>query len=99
MDAGDLTYDTFEGRTGQRFRDAETGAELELTTVEDTTAVLKNVPDGHRAPFSLLFRGPGDTLLPQSIRTLAHDELGDLDIFLVPVAQEADGYRYQAVFS
>lgn len=99
MDVGDLTYDTFQGRTGQRFRDAETGAELELTAVEDTSAVLKHVPEGQRTPFSLLFRGPGDTLLPQSIRALAHDELGGLEIFLVPVAQDADGYRYQAVFS
>jgi hypothetical protein len=99
MDLGDLTYDTFQGRTGQRFRDAETGAELELTSVEDTSALVRNVPEGHRAPFSLLFRGPGDTLLPQSVRTLAHDELGELGIFLVPVAQSPDGYEYQAVFS
>lgn len=99
MGLEDLTYDTFAGRVGQRFRDAETGAELELLTVEDTTALLRHVPEGHRTPFSLTFRGPADPLLPQSTRDLAHDELGGLGIFLVPIAKDADGYQYQAVFS
>ncbi len=99
MDLADLTYDTFAGRTGQTFRDTETGTELELTTVEDATATLRNVPEGQRAPFSLLFRGPGETLLPQSVRVLEHAELGTLEIFLVPIAQDAGGYRYEAVFS
>ncbi len=97
MDLADLTYDTFAGRVGETFRDGETGAELELVSVTDATEALRNVPEGQRAPFSLLFRGP--QLLPQSIRALTHDGLGALDIFLVPVAQVDGGYEYQAVFS
>lgn len=97
MDLADLTYDTFAGRVGETFRDGETGAELELVSVTDATEALRNVPEGQRAPFSLVFRGP--TLLPQSIRALEHDGLGALEIFLVPIAQTPDGYEHQAVFS
>jgi hypothetical protein len=99
MDLADLTYDTFAGRVGETFRDGETGAELELVSVTDATEALRHVPEGQRAPFSLLFRGPGTDLLPQSIRALTHEGLGALDIFLVPVGQDAGGYQYQAVFS
>ena len=49
--------------------------------------------------FSLLFRGPLTPSLPQNTYHLAHERLGEMDFFLVPVAREADGMIYQAVFS
>lgn len=52
-----------------------------------------------RQPFSLLFAGPPAPLLPQSIYRVAHQGLPALDMFLVPVAADATGVRYQAVFS
>jgi hypothetical protein len=53
---------------------------------------------GARAPFSLLFRGPPDPLLPQRIYRLEHESLGPLEIFLVPVARDEAGSSYEAVF-
>ena len=99
MDLSALTIDTFAAHVGQSFRDTEAGTTLELLQVDDLTEVAQNVPPGQRAPFSLLFRGPAEPVVDQSIRTLAHDELGELAIFLVPIAREADGLRYQAVFT
>ena len=98
MDLTELTYDTFAGRIGEKFRDTESGAELSLAQVDDLTATARSVPEGQRAPFSLVFTGPAP-VLPQSIRALAHDDLGELGIFLVPIAGDAQGVRYQAVFS
>jgi hypothetical protein len=95
----ELTYESLTGRVGETFRDTEAGFELELIEVEDLTETAGGVPEGTRTPFSLIFRAPGEPLLAQSIRPLVHDELGDLPIFLVPIAREADGMRYQAVFS
>jgi hypothetical protein len=99
MDLNELTYDTFAGRVGETFRDTGAGTSLELLEVSDLTEVARNVPDGARAPFSLVFRAPAEPLVEQSIRTLVHDDLGELAIFLVPIAREPDGLRYQAVFS
>jgi hypothetical protein len=99
MDLSELTYETFADRIGQSFRDEETGAAYELVQVDDVTETAKNVPEGARRPFSLLFRAPDQPDPAQGIRTLAHDELGTHAIFLVPVARESDGLRYQAVFS
>ena len=99
MELSELTLETFGSRVGETFRDTEAGTTLELLSADDLSEVAVNVPQGARAPFSLIFRGPGEPLVPQSIRTLAHDDLGELAIFLVPIAREADGLRYQAVFS
>ena len=54
---------------------------------------------GDMERFSLYFRGPGDVLLPQHIYRLEHEAMGEMDIFLVPVARDAEGFRYEAVFS
>ena len=99
MELQDLTYDTFRDRKGQSFRDTEAGIDLELLEVDDLTAVARNVPADARTPFSLIFRAPAEPALSQGIRPLEHDELGTLEIFVVPIAQEPDGMRYQAVFS
>lgn len=54
-----------------------------------------------REPFSLIFLGPAEPILPQGIYTLMHERLGPLDIFLVPVGPDRarSGIRYEAVFS
>lgn len=54
---------------------------------------------GHRAPFSVFFRGPADRPLQQKIYRLEHDQLGTLDLFLVPLGPDAGGQRYEAVFT
>ena len=40
-----------------------------------------------REAFALHFRGPADPPLPQATYRLAHDGLGDLEIFIVPVGR------------
>lgn len=52
-----------------------------------------------RLPFSLIFLGPADVALPQSIYRLEHAEMGALSIFLVPISRDAAGTRYQAIFT
>jgi hypothetical protein len=99
MELSELTHDTFAPRVGDSFRDPEGDLTLELLTVDDLSEMARNVPAGQRAPFSLVFRAPAEPLVPQGIRTLVHDDLGELTIFLVPIAQEPDGLRYQAVFT
>jgi hypothetical protein len=49
--------------------------------------------------FSLIFNGPGDLQLPQRTFELEHEQLGSLDIFLVTVARNEQGFVYEAVFN
>jgi hypothetical protein len=52
-----------------------------------------------RAPFSLVFAGPGRFVLPQQIYRVEHEVLGEMEIFLVPIGPQREGMRYEAVFS
>jgi hypothetical protein len=71
--------------------------ELELAEVAEFPTLTHSRSDVER--FSLYFYGPGNFFLPQGTYRLAHERMGEHDIFLVPVAQEPRGYRYEAVFS
>jgi len=52
-----------------------------------------------RPPFSLIFIGASDLILPQMIYRLRHDEMGEVSIFLVPIGKDQRGVSYQAVFN
>jgi hypothetical protein len=92
-DLENLTVDDFAPLLHERFR-VEPGDgppfEVELTTVTE----IPREPGG-RAPFSLEFQGGPRPPLPQSIYRVEHEDLGAIEIFLVPIAAD----RYEAVFT
>ena len=49
--------------------------------------------------FSLVFRGPLDQPLEQGMYPISHEKMGTESLFLVPIAREADGFEYEAVFN
>jgi len=63
------------------------------------TNVVEHVKTEHQETFSIYFHGPSDLFMAQGIHKLKHAELGELDIFLVPVGQDKDGFQYEAVFN
>jgi hypothetical protein len=88
-----LTVDDFRPLLNDPFRIAPDGAEaFEVELLE-----VKEIPrePGGRAPFSLVFRGGPNPPLAQRIYRVEHEKLGELDIFLVPIAVD----RYEAVFT
>ena len=66
---------------------------LELVSVSE----LRETP--RQRMYSILFRGPLEMPFEQGSFPLTHEVMGDAVLFLVPVAREADGFRYQAVFN
>jgi hypothetical protein len=60
---------------------------------------------GHPGPttrqerFSIVFHGPRERLLQQGLYQVQHDQLGDLELFLVPVGQDQTSIYYEAVFN
>jgi hypothetical protein len=49
--------------------------------------------------FSLLFVGSSANFLHQHTYKFHHAEIGNFDLFIVPVGQRDDGYIYQAIFN
>lgn len=102
-----LRYARFAPLLGESFR-LESGpdAALELALIEVKRLGSEAVgeaedaaEDGQRRPFSLLFRGPATPRLEQGTFRLEHAALGALDVFLVPMEPDAEGPRYEAVFT
>jgi uncharacterized protein DUF6916 len=98
-----LTATDFASAVGDIFvLDAGDAGALDLELVEarlhDPDAPAKDA-SGARAPFSLVFRGPVDPVLPQRIYRLEHESLAPMEIFIVPVARDQAGTSYEAVFA
>ena len=93
------TIDDFSGRLGERFvLELGEGGEVETELIE-VTALDAGPESDARTPFSIVFRGPHEPVLPQRIYPLRHDQLGTFGIFIVPIGRDADGVRYEAIFT
>ncbi len=106
-----LAHHTFTPLIGEHFRLAVNGTTIALRLAEVTPLppLRRRNDAGERVaaadvaarsePFSLLFTGPLTHPLPQRTYRLTHAAIAEpLDIFLVPVGRERDGFIYQAVF-
>ena len=95
-DLAALTAEDFEAVAGSDFTVVALAPDLlQLRLAE--VMLLPERP-GFRRPFSLRFRGPASPAMEQGIYRLGHTELGELEIFLVPIASNSDSMTYQAVF-
>jgi len=96
-DPAALTAADFEAVADSEFTVA--GAAPAALTIRLAQVVpLGEGPPGLRKPFSLRFRGPAAPALEQRIHHLVHAEMGELEIFLVPIAADSDSMTYEAVF-
>lgn len=94
-----LTVEDFAGLVNETFVAVLQDGEVPFVLVEARTLAAQAMPMAARAPFSLLFRNTASFLLPQQIYRMRHPALGEIGIFLVPVAREREGFLYQAVFN
>ena len=74
--------------------------EHEMFTLKDVVASRHSLK-GIRQAFSLIFHGSRiDVMVDQQMVPLRHAALGDMVIFMGPIARNDDGtMRYQAVFN
>ncbi len=73
--------------------------EVHMTKLSPIDVRNQYSPEERRPPFSLILRGPAAILLPQRLYRFEHGEMGQFDIFIVPVGANADGVTYEAVFT
>ena len=95
----DLTLATFAERLGETFRVADDAGVVELRLVEAGPGPSPVATTDRRAPFSLLFLGPLEPLLPQRTYRFDHDALEAFEIFIVPLGPVDGGMQYEAVFA
>lgn len=106
-----LTAKDFRDHQNTRFR--LTGESPEgggsAVSVEAELADISEYPAGppgtFRTPFSVMFYGPLEPVMPQGIYRLEHEQFGSVELFLVPVGPQAaspgeapTAMGYEAVF-
>jgi hypothetical protein len=94
-----LTLEHFAGCVNETFTASLSDMDVPFVLVEARPLDGQVPPNAQRAPFSLLFRNTSAFLFPQQIYPMKHPRVGEVGIFLVPVAQERQGFLYQAVFN
>lgn len=94
-----LTRTHFIGCVNEHFRIYADNTNIDVELVQADVLGAHVDGPGRREPFSLIFRGPTQPVLPQRIYRIEHAELGTLEIFLVPIGPDQDSMLYQAVFS
>jgi hypothetical protein len=101
MDLSAVRSSDFTPCIGTEFRtDDEAGGAIALELVEASPLPLQRGAP-RPEPFSLIFRGPADRPLDQRVCSLEHDQLGRIELFLVPIGPGSDGRGpyYQAIFN
>jgi len=80
-----------------------TNFSLQLDATQTVDLQLIEVREGRSSPrqeqFALLFQGPLATPFWQRTWFMRHAQLGEFELFLVPVGSDQDGLYYEAVFN
>lgn len=98
--AATLTENEFLKHVNTKFRlKPNTTDEVELELSEVKGYAKKAEEHSGMERFSAFFDGPGEVQLPQGVYSLSHDQMGEFEIFLVPIARNESGFRYEAVFN
>jgi hypothetical protein len=79
--------------------DIETPKPIDLTLVEVESRPSDAHEEAGMERFSVFFMSSLEFLLSQGVYRLSHPQMGEFDVFLVPLGQEADGFRYEAVYN
>ena len=91
-----LTHEEFSKHANTKFQvqlDQHPPVELDLIEVSE----LKIYPQ--QEEFTIVLRGPLEAFLEQGVRLLKHDQMGEFELFIVPIKQDAEGFYYEAVFN
>jgi hypothetical protein len=93
-----LSLEHFAGCINESFSASLDGMDVPFVLVE-ARPLQAPACNAARAPFSLLFRNASAFLFPQQTYAMRHPRVGDVGIFLVPIARDRDGFIYQALFN
>ena len=91
-----LTHENFAAQLNKNFR-------VQIDEANAVDLVLADVSELRLSPkqeqFSVVFHGPLEVFLGQGLRQLEHDEMGQFNLFLVPIGKDDNSYSYEAVFN
>lgn len=98
LDLGKIRREEFAACLGQDFEIVFPDGTLPVKLIE-AKQWGPDQPANARQPFTLTFRVDRNLRLPQGIYKIRHANLGEMEIFLVQVAADANSSTLEAVFN
>jgi hypothetical protein len=82
------------------------GTDVEISAFGQTTRMklreataIKSPSPRAMPPFHLVLSASPALRMPQGMFRLAHPELGDIDMFAVPIGPDGEGFCYEIIFN
>ena len=91
-----LTLQTFSDLLNSKFQmfiSDDSSVEIELVEVEQRRSTPR------QEQFSVVFRVPASVPAEQGVYRIKHDELGEVELFLVPYKKEGEDIYFEAFFN
>jgi len=92
-----ITHESFEALVGETLN-LKAGETSFQADVESVTLLRENPGQGRRS-FSVLLQAHDASNHGQQMYQISHPDLGELDLFLVPVGPGEKGMNYELVFN
>ena len=100
LDLKVASHEDFEACLNQLFTiDDEIAGAVAVELVEVDTHSTFDPDRQSRPPFSILFIGKPEPALAQGVYRMHQEQLGSMELFLVPIGLDAKGMHYEAVFT
>lgn len=98
--AASLNMAAFRSQLGTSFTINDETVKVKVTLVDVTNLASRKQTAAGKEGFSLLFRGPRETILKQNTYLIEHTKLGMLSFLVVPVgARDTRSPYYEAVIN
>lgn len=100
--ADQLEFNDFKSLLNQTFQieaEPEKWVAAELIEAQEFKGYITLKEEKRRIPFSIVFRAEPVTQLSEKIYLIKHNQLGEKQIFLVPLQPDENGTYYEAVFN
>ena len=91
-----LDYEVFAKQLKTKFRirlNENQTLEAELTEISE------HLVSPRQERFALVFQTSNETFLGQGLRPFEHDQMGNFQLFLVPIGRDEAATYYEAVFN
>ena len=100
LDLAKVTSENFRPYLDQMFKiESESGKDIEAELIEVQEHPQWHGAHSKRMPFAIVFRIRKNDVLSQGTYKVAHDKMGEVHLFLVPIIPDQDGNLYEAVFN
>ena len=92
-----ISHESFESIVGETIE--LEAAEIRFPARVQDVTLLRRQSGQQRQPFSVVLQSFDADNHGQQIYRLGHPQLGDLELFAVPIGPGAEGMRYEIVFN